>query len=91
VAYVFVVTGSPLFLVAFMLAAGQSPFGYPPQAYLWFLLLALVPQARRAIRPLIGRSATFRSLCIDHLAGGADRLGNPGLLPAAGDADRAGK
>jgi drug/metabolite transporter (DMT)-like permease len=43
--YVFVVYGvAGGFLVAFMLAAGQSPFGYPPQAYLWFLLLALVPQ-----------------------------------------------
>jgi drug/metabolite transporter (DMT)-like permease len=44
-AYVFVVYGvAGLFLAAFMLAAGQSPFGYPPQAYVWFLLLALIPQ-----------------------------------------------
>lgn len=26
------------------LAAGESPFGYPPATYLWMLLLALVPQ-----------------------------------------------
>lgn len=31
-------------LVILMLAAGETPFGYPPQAYLWFILLALVPQ-----------------------------------------------
>jgi drug/metabolite transporter (DMT)-like permease len=31
-------------LVVLMLARGHSPFGYPPQAFLWFLLLALVPQ-----------------------------------------------
>lgn len=43
--YVFIVYGvAALFLVAFVLAAGQSPFGYPPQAYFWFLMLALVPQ-----------------------------------------------
>lgn len=45
VSYVFVVYSvAALFLVGYMLLAGQSPFGYPPQAYVWFLLLALVPQ-----------------------------------------------
>ncbi len=43
--YVFVVYGmAALVLAVIMLAAGQSPFGYPPLTYLWFLLLALVPQ-----------------------------------------------
>jgi len=51
VAYIFVVYGvAGLFLVVFMLGFGQSPVGYPPQAYVWFLLLALVPQ-------LIGHSS----------------------------------
>ena len=45
VPYVFVVYGAAaLVLVAIMLAAGQTPWGYPPQATVWFLLLALVPQ-----------------------------------------------
>ena len=38
------------FLLAAMVAAGHSPTGYSPQTYLWFLLLALVPQ-------LLGHSA----------------------------------
>ncbi len=43
--YIFLVYGfAALFLVGIMLAAGESPFGYPPATYLWFLLLALVPQ-----------------------------------------------
>jgi drug/metabolite transporter (DMT)-like permease len=43
--YIFVVYGmAAVVLVIIMLAAGQSPVGYPPQAYLWFALLALVPQ-----------------------------------------------
>lgn len=45
VPYVFVVYGAAaLVLVVIMFAAGQTPWGYPPQAYVWFLLLALVPQ-----------------------------------------------
>ncbi len=43
--YIFVVYGmAALVLVIIMLAARQSPFGYPPMNYLWMLLLALVPQ-----------------------------------------------
>jgi len=45
VPYVFIVYGAAaLVLVVIMLAAGQTPWGYPPQATVWFLLLALVPQ-----------------------------------------------
>jgi drug/metabolite transporter (DMT)-like permease len=45
VPYVFLVYGvAAIFLIAIMLAAGQHAFGYPPPAYLWFALLALVPQ-----------------------------------------------
>ena len=45
VSYTFMVYGmAAVVLVALMLAAGQTPFGYPAQAYLWFALLALVPQ-----------------------------------------------
>ena len=43
--YIFVVYGmAAIILVLIMLAMGESPFGYPPQAYIWFLLLALFPQ-----------------------------------------------
>jgi len=43
--YIFVVYGmAALVLVFIMFAAGELPFGYAPQTYLWFLLLALVPQ-----------------------------------------------
>jgi drug/metabolite transporter (DMT)-like permease len=43
--YIFVVYGmAALILVVIMLATGESPFGYEPQTYLWFLLLALIPQ-----------------------------------------------
>lgn len=43
--YITLVYGmAALVLVAIMLLAGQSPFGYPPPAYLWFALLAAVPQ-----------------------------------------------
>lgn len=43
--YIFVVYGmAAIVLVVVMLASGASPFGYSPLIYLWFLLLALVPQ-----------------------------------------------
>lgn len=43
--YIFVVYGmAAIVLVIVMFTAGESPFGYEPQTYLWFLLLALVPQ-----------------------------------------------
>ena len=43
--YIFVVYGvAALVLTVFMFASGESPMGYPPQTYLWFILLALVPQ-----------------------------------------------
>jgi drug/metabolite transporter (DMT)-like permease len=45
VGYTFLVYGAAaIFLVVFMLVSGNAPVGYPSQAYLWFLLLALVPQ-----------------------------------------------
>jgi drug/metabolite transporter (DMT)-like permease len=31
-------------LIVFMLGAGHSPLGYAPEAYFWFLMLALIPQ-----------------------------------------------
>jgi drug/metabolite transporter (DMT)-like permease len=49
--YVAVVYGTAAIVLAAMaLAAGQALTGYSPETYLWFLLLALVPQ-------LIGHSA----------------------------------
>lgn len=43
--YVFVVYGmAAIVLLVIMLAAGQTPFGYPAPTYLWILLLALLPQ-----------------------------------------------
>jgi drug/metabolite transporter (DMT)-like permease len=43
--YIFVVYGmSAVVLIVIMLGMGESPFGFSPQAYLWFTLLALVPQ-----------------------------------------------
>jgi drug/metabolite transporter (DMT)-like permease len=45
VAYIFVVYGmSALVLVVIMLAAGQSPVGFPPLAYAWVAALAIFPQ-----------------------------------------------
>jgi drug/metabolite transporter (DMT)-like permease len=45
VPYIFLVYGmAAVVLVVVMFASGASPIGYPPQAYLWFALLALVPQ-----------------------------------------------
>jgi drug/metabolite transporter (DMT)-like permease len=45
VPYIFVVYGiAALVLTILMFASGQSAFGYPPITYLWFILLALVPQ-----------------------------------------------
>jgi len=45
VPYIFLVYGfAALALLGIMLAAGQSPFGFPPRVYLCTLLLALVPQ-----------------------------------------------
>ena len=45
VPYIFVVYGmSAVVLVAIMLGVGESPLGYSPSVYLWFILLALVPQ-----------------------------------------------
>lgn len=43
--YIFVVYGiAAVVLTIFMISSGGSPIGYPPQTYLWFILLALVPQ-----------------------------------------------
>lgn len=43
--YTFVVYGAAaVLLVAFVLARGYPVSGYPSKAYLWFVLLALVPQ-----------------------------------------------
>lgn len=45
IGYVFVVYGiAAVVLVVLMIAAGQQPTGYPASVYLWFVLLALVPQ-----------------------------------------------
>ena len=45
VSYTFLVYGTAaVMLVIFMLAGGYSPFGYPAVTYLWFVLLALIPQ-----------------------------------------------
>jgi drug/metabolite transporter (DMT)-like permease len=45
VGYITLVYGTAaLVLVWIMLANGQTPLGYPPIAYLWFMLLALLPQ-----------------------------------------------
>jgi drug/metabolite transporter (DMT)-like permease len=45
VPYIFVVYGmAAVVLVIIMLGMGETPFGLPPLAYLWFALLALVPQ-----------------------------------------------
>lgn len=45
VSYVFVVYGmAAICLVLIMITAGYSPFGYSPTTFLWFILLALVPQ-----------------------------------------------
>lgn len=43
--YVFVVYSvAAIFLLAFMALSGETLLGYPPTVYLWFLLLAIVPQ-----------------------------------------------
>jgi drug/metabolite transporter (DMT)-like permease len=43
--YIFIVYGmAALVLIAIMLGLGNSPLGLPPLAYLWFVLLALIPQ-----------------------------------------------
>jgi len=45
VPYIFVVYGmAAVVLLVIMLGMGESPLGLPPLAYLWFALLALVPQ-----------------------------------------------
>jgi drug/metabolite transporter (DMT)-like permease len=45
ISYAFVVYGAAaLVLILIMLMVGQSPVGYPPIAYVWLILLALVPQ-----------------------------------------------
>lgn len=49
--YIFLTYGmAAVVLVGLMFAFGHTPFGYPPRAYLYFILLALVPQ-------LIGHSS----------------------------------
>lgn len=45
VPYVFVVYSvAAIALIVYMLAAGQSPLGYPSLTYVWMLALALIPQ-----------------------------------------------
>lgn len=51
ISYIFTVYGmAALTLIFFALARGLSLTGYPPTAYLWFAMLALIPQ-------LVGHSA----------------------------------
>lgn len=43
--YIFLVYGmAALVLIGIMVAAGDSPFGFAPQTYVWILLLAALPQ-----------------------------------------------
>ena len=43
--YIFIVYGmAAIILIIIMLAMRESPLGFPPVVYLWFILLALVPQ-----------------------------------------------
>jgi drug/metabolite transporter (DMT)-like permease len=43
--YIFIVYGmASIVLISIMLGLGESPLGLPPLAYLWFILLALLPQ-----------------------------------------------
>jgi drug/metabolite transporter (DMT)-like permease len=45
VSYISLVYGmAAIVLVIIMFSAGESPFGYSPQIYLWLILLGLVPQ-----------------------------------------------
>ena len=45
VPYIFIVYGmAAIILIIIMFVAGQTPFGYPAQAYFWILLLAIIPQ-----------------------------------------------
>ncbi len=45
VPYIFVVYGmAAIILVCIMFSFGESPLGYSPLVYLWFFLLALIPQ-----------------------------------------------
>jgi drug/metabolite transporter (DMT)-like permease len=45
VPYIFIVYGmAAIILLIIMFSAGQTPFGYPTQAYFWILLLAIIPQ-----------------------------------------------
>ena len=45
ISYIFVVYGmAAIILILIMVVNGETPFGYPPQAYIWMLLLALIPQ-----------------------------------------------
>lgn len=45
VGYITLVYGmAAIVLIAIMLAAGQPAFGYPKEAYVWLILLALIPQ-----------------------------------------------
>ena len=45
IGYIYIVYSSAaVFLVLTMFAFGHSPTGYAPQTFLWFLLLALIPQ-----------------------------------------------
>lgn len=45
ITYISVVYGmAALVLILIMFAAGKPPLGYQPQTYLWFILLALIPQ-----------------------------------------------
>lgn len=45
IGYIFIVYGmAAVVLVLIMLASGKSAFGYPASAYVWLVLLALIPQ-----------------------------------------------
>ena len=45
ISYISVVYGmAAIVLIVLMFVAGLKPFGYPPESYIWLILLAIIPQ-----------------------------------------------
>ena len=64
--YIFVVYGiAAVVLIILMLGSGQSAIGYPPQIYVWLILLALVPQTHGTFKFQLGTGVSLCSICID--------------------------
>ncbi len=70
VSYISLVYGmAAVVLIIIMISAGESPFGYSPETYLWMISAGNHPAADRAFHLQLGVGLPLSGTGIDHFAG----------------------